>query len=785
MIIFTNKRAVRNYIKSLDSKNQKIEHLITIDEFNQKAIYIDGFKKPNKIEREIIFNSVVKELKGEKVFDIDTNIFNFLSYSKYFFSFFKELAEENISIKDIANSDYYEDYQKHILILELIYEKYQEKMKSLRYIDNIFTPNNYQLNLPFIKSIKNIEYQFQGRISTFQVEILEKIAKEVSLKIIFTRSRFNRNIDKQLNLKLKPNREYCIDFKTKKILSEKLVGVSENVEIYALKNRFAQIGFVKERIYYFHKKMKIPLEDIGVILLDENFATNLKTFDSENNLNFSMGQSFKDSNFYKFLNSIYLYIENRSSKENLYRKEREVEDNENLKDIYNFFKENWYKKDCLEFKINIIKTLKEFKVNKVLSLQIINIFELFQAKTLETLNLRTIFHLFKKEIESLTIDDVQGGKVTVQGLLETRGSNYKAVIILDFNDEIFPKKEEKDFFINSDIRKSVELPLIEDREALQKLFLESVLQKSSYSSISFIDSETTKISRFFHDFDFRVVKYNPNYEKNLINIVIPKGDDFSHWNSENIEISQEYKFRLKPLSNSRLRIFQECPRRFYLSAILKIKEHSFDESIELLIGNILHRILEKIYSNRNFFQTETELHFLIKSELEIEKSIPDIYIASWIERVKLFVKSEIIRFNSGIKVFAVEKNITIENYRGFKLTGKIDRVDILPNGNLILIDYKLTNPSKFNNFFSGKDEEDFQLIFYYILMKESGEKVVLDNLYYYNLTNGTLIKNKKSIEDFNEVLDNLAEMEVENIYFEKNTKCNRYCKYEIICNTNI
>ena len=74
MIIFPNKRAVRNYLNSLKliqaKKNIKtfsLEPIITISEFEEKAIIIEnGLSLPNSILRELIFHSVVQSLKNRK-----------------------------------------------------------------------------------------------------------------------------------------------------------------------------------------------------------------------------------------------------------------------------------------------------------------------------------------------------------------------------------------------------------------------------------------------------------------------------------------------------------------------------------------------------------------------------------------------------------------------------------------------------------------------------------------------------------------------------------------------
>jgi RecB family exonuclease len=238
-----------------------------------------------------------------------------------------------------------------------------------------------------------------------------------------------------------------------------------------------------------------------------------------------------------------------------------------------------------------------------------------------------------------------------------------------------------------------------------------------------------------------------------------------------------------------------CPRSFYFKEVENIKTHSTDKKIELDLGNLIHNILRDIYQNRDHYLNADDLTKDINSELDKalksnredqglkENSIPDIYIKSWKERLKRFAKNEVERFRSGVRVYAVEKNLKIENYRGFHIDGRIDRVDILPNGQLLLIDYKLSNPYKFNNFFSGKDEHDFQLLFYYILLKENEENISTENLFYYNLSTGELIKNKrKDLEELHISLEEIIELEKENIVFQKNVKCDQYCDYKILCN---
>ena len=92
-----------------------------------------------------------------------------------------------------------------------------------------------------------------GRLSNFQIRLFEKISEIIPVKIEMTKSRFYPQINQQLNLELKNNRRYLIDFNNKKILSKKVVGVGTNWVIESFKYRLTQIGFIKERIFFYLK----------------------------------------------------------------------------------------------------------------------------------------------------------------------------------------------------------------------------------------------------------------------------------------------------------------------------------------------------------------------------------------------------------------------------------------------------------------------------------------------------------------------------------------------------
>jgi ATP-dependent helicase/nuclease subunit B len=775
MYIFTNKRAVRNYTKKLS--DGEIGEVLTIEDFISKIVYREGFTKINRLEREIIFNSVVREVKKD-VFNIDTSIFNFLSYSRYFFSFFEELALEGVEIGELRSADYYEDYKNHIDILQKIYEKFEEKTKELKYLDPVFNPKEYEINFQYLKRVPKIEFFFEGRLSNFYLKLFREIGQEIPFIIEFTKSRFNSKISEQLDFKFENEHKYRFDLSKGEVLSKEKVSMSEKISISKFKNRIAQIGFLKKQIWIAVEKLGIEPEKIGVILLDEDFAPTIRSFDKLGNLNFSMGTSITETKIFKEFSAIYKFLENQYSEEHKKRIKNTFEDEKE----FLFFKENWNRK--IETKV-FIEQIQNFVLSdstpKSILPEVAQIFSMFDGENIKKMDTRTLFRLFLDEFEKITIDDVRGGKITVQGLLETRGAEYDFAVILDFNDEVFPKQEEKDFFINSEIRRDVNLPLIEDREGLQKLYFERVLQKAKYVSISYLYSETTKISRVFHDYEFTEKPYNHEYEKHLIAILMESSENKEHWKIADESIEREFTFTQKPISNSSLRTFLECRRRYYFKYILKIENGLQERNINFEVGHLLHKILNSLYSKQKSFSSVENLKSEFHRLLQIEK-FEKTYKTFWTQKLESFFRNEIKRFNSGIKVLEVEKKFEIDDFHGFKLSGVIDRIDKLPNGEIAVIDYKTTEPSKFFNSNSQKNEHDFQLLFYYSILKELGYKISEENLFYYNLSSGKLIENSRTFEDFHSELENLKELEKEKIDFFESEKCSIFCEYKTICN---
>ncbi len=112
----------------------------------------------------------------------------------------------------------------------------------------------------------------------------------------------------------------------------------------------------------------------------------------------------------------------------------------------------------------------------------------------DNISIRSWIFLWLRAVMELKIDDVRGGKITVIGALESRGVEFKGVVVVDFNDDFVPTIPAKDMFLNSNIRKLAKLPTRGDREAHQKQLYKRLLERAEIATIIYSRSENRESS---------------------------------------------------------------------------------------------------------------------------------------------------------------------------------------------------------------------------------------------------------------------------------------------------
>lgn len=245
-------------------------------------------------------------------------------------------------------------------------------------------------------------------------------------------------------------------------------------------------------------------------------------------------------------------------------------------------------------------------------------------------------------------------------------------------------------------------------------------------------------------------------------------------------------------SHSRLSTFEQCPFKYKLKYIDKIKP-LIEKTIETHLGSTVHDTLEWIY---NSVKQNPDKIFLMDEIIQY-------YVETWQKNFSykiLIVKKDLTHidyFNKGIKFLAnyfqmhqpfkdgtieCEKRIVIELDENTKIQGFIDRlVHNIETGKYEIHDYKTANKLPTQK----KMDQDRQLALYSIAIKEiyGQEKEVI--LVWHYLAHNQKIVSKRTnqqLENLKQETKELIKKIVNTKYFptDKSMLCH-WCEYKDVC----
>lgn len=775
LLVFPTSRAIRDYISKQKSNNTLLPFILTIDEFLKKSISLSNLKYCEEEHRVLFLNEAIKNIDIKKL-GISDNFTKFLKQSDYIYRFFLELASEKVEIEEIQNVDTYDFYLEHLEILKAIKKKYIEILENNSYVDKINLDKHYEINKNFLDKFQDIELHFEGYFTKVEFEIVEKISQKIDTKIIFYSNSYNQKsleVFKNLNINLKIDYKYKIDLTNKIIIDEEEIkSLLENYEIKGFSSRLNQIAYIKSCIEKSVLNGVNP-KDIALVLPDESFVSNIELFDDERYFNYAMGKSIKNKELYQISNAIYLYLSEDE--------EKNISNVSYLKIDKEFIDKNikpfWNKVTNKELFVSITDFIKQKEKN----IELIEKYDELLYKLNITLFsnenkilLKDVYKIFLQKLSSITLDDINSGKITVLGLLETRAVSFDTVIVCDFNESYIPKISVKDKFLSTRLKQLANLPTQFDRESLQKYYYKRLISSSKNVFISYVNSETNQISRFANElFEKNIVTdTNDSFYKHILY----DNHKISYFDEDIISKIDLTKFIWSATS---FKNFLECKRRFYLQYILKINEHTISlkpKGYEL--GDIIHSILEDYYSKDNKNSIE-ELFLKYKSS----NPFLTLDLEVWKKKLLNFYEFDKQRLKNR-EIIMIEKEFNC-SFNNINIKGIIDRVDKFED-NYEVIDYKTSSTLSVDTLKTYEKSVDFQLEFYYIalqqLFKNSNIKA-----FYYDL-NECLLKEEVAIQEKLELLsskfDELKELSKNEINFSKcedKSNC-LYCAYKIICN---
>ncbi|OOC25311.1 exonuclease [Helicobacter pylori] len=765
LFVFSSTRRLKHFY--LEQGEGFLPNAMSMGSFFEQAFYIPNKKKIPNNARLILMIDTIKAIAKEKksilegLLLFENSFLGYLESTSFLFDLFDELSSACIKLNELSSKDIYLDYEKHLEVLEMIYDRYIKKLEGLGFYDKIMQEKPAILK-EFFEHFSSIEWHLDGFMSVFERQCLLEVAELVPVTLHLSCDKYNQKFLEFLNLKLETDCDYSIDFKTQKILSQTFNDQKIEPKLYANSSYLKQGALVLQTIEEYLQKDNDP-NKMAIITPNADFLPFLKLLDQNNNLNFAMGLGAKNSPYYTELVKIL---------EDLQTSGFDLSASP-LLDLEN-----------LTLALLEQQSSKEKAPLKEAHSQIMHQYHLLKD-TLKNYSLKDLLHLYLQEFEAnFRLDDSSGGKIRVMDTLETRGMQFDKIVIVDFNETCVPSLKDCDLFLNSALRKSLNLPTLLDKKNLQKHYYYQLFKNSKEMVLSYIESETSKASNMLLELNLNIVPIKDaytlfapsplkDYQEEEIKAAIPK--DFS-------------------FSASSLNAFLTCKRRFYYHYMKRFKESPKDES-NGAVGSLLHELLKEAYEkDKAPHALEERLIWLLETRENITpKERLDTLVA--LKKIQAFYLKEKERFNTEITILDLEKSFeTI--IQGVTFKGRIDRIDKTTDNEIILLDYKFKSDLKLDNMSKtqrgglspieiAQISTDYQMAIYAFALKNLGYKEPI-KAFFYDLRKGELLEEDELVlqAKMDHLEFSLIPKLKQAIDFEKTLEAKdcEYCSFKDMCN---
>ncbi len=765
LFVFSSTRRLKHFY--LEQGEGFLPSAMSMGSFFEQAFYIPNKKKiPNSV-RLILMIDTIKAIAKEKksilegLLLFENSFLGYLESTSFLFDLFDELSSACIKLNELSFKDIYLDYEKHLEVLEMIYDRYVKKLEGLGFYDKIMQEKPAILK-EFFEHFSSIEWHLDGFMSVFERQCLLEVAELVPITLHLSCDKYNQKFLEFLNLKLETDCDYSIDFKTQKILSQTFNDQKIEPKLYANSSYLKQGALVLQTIEEYLQKDNDP-NKMAIITPNADFLPFLKLLDQNNNLNFAMGLGAKNSPYYTELVKILEDLE--TSDLNL--------SGSALLDLEN-----------LTLPLLEQQSSKEKTPLKEAHSQIMHQYHLLKD-TLKNYSLKDLLHLYLQEFEAnFRLDDSNGGKIRVMDTLETRGMQFDKIVIVDFNETCVPSLKDCDLFLNSALRKSLNLPTLLDKKNLQKHYYYQLFKNSKEITLSYIESETSKASNMLLELNLHIEPIKDAYT-----LFAPS--PLKDYQEEEIKdaIPKDFSF-----SASSLNAFLTCKRRFYYHYMKRFKESPKDES-NSVVGSLLHELLKEAYEkDKNPYALEERLIWLLKTRENItpKKRLDTLVV---LKKIQAFYLKEKERFKAKIKILDLEKSFET-TIQGVAFKGRIDRIDKTADNEIILLDYKFKNDLKLDNMSKTQREglspieiaqisTDYQMAIYAFALKNLGYKDSI-KAFFYDLRKGELVEENELIlqAKMDHLEFSLIPKLKQEIDFEKTLEAKdcEYCSFKDMCN---
>ncbi|WP_279183578.1 PD-(D/E)XK nuclease family protein, partial [Alistipes finegoldii] len=339
--------------------------------------------------------------------------------------------------------------------------------------------------------------------------------------------------------------------------------------------------------------------------------------------------------------------------------------------------------------------------------------------------------LLRRHLQTLRIpfegEPLEG--IQIMGILETRNVDFENVILLSMNDDNFPGNHvAQSSFIPYNLRAAYELPTPEHHEGVYAYYFYRLIQRAKSVHMLYCshadDKSTGEPSRYIYQLDyesgFDVRKIEVGVDVNLAETApIEVAKDGEVMRRLERFVDAESPAALSPTAFFR---YVACPLRFYFHSVARLEaDDEISEEVDApMFGTILHAAVQTLYARIVGEEHPGEtLRAMIRSgevAAAVERAINENYLQD--ERASaedytgnlLLVKDIVTRYLRGgvmpydaahdaFAVSGLEERVAYsfpfragERELEMKFGGIADRIDMLGDGALRVVDYKTGAP---------------------------------------------------------------------------------------------
>lgn len=309
----------------------------------------------------------------------------------------------------------------------------------------------------------------------------------------------------------------------------------------------------------------------------------------------------------------------------------------------------------------------------------------------------------------------------IMGILETRALDFRNLIILSVNDGVLPAVSSGSSFIPFTIREAFGLPSINHQESIYAYHFYRLLQRAENVTFTYNSNSeglrSGEMSRFILQMkydnllkpDFTDLSFEIKMQNSVNEVLERSKEHIKLLNSHFLD-----KMSRKILSPSAINTWLNCRMKFYYRYVNLLTEPAkvIAEIDPAMLGNILHEVMRKLYTDYSGKVLSKEMVNEIMSDSDLLKSEINEAISNefknsgdgLINGNELIIRDVLMAYLNKIlitdRTLAPLTILKLENSISFGMSvlingvqseiilgGKIDRIDIV-NGITRIVDYK-------------------------------------------------------------------------------------------------